>query len=120
MVETGMSDQYLMIFGYLKSTFSKLPLKKIFYRDYINLSSDIFNNHLATTLCTKNYLDYYNFEHIFIEILNLHAPFKTKRVRGNDKPHVDHTLRKKIMKRSRLKHVANKTKSAFDISAYKK
>ena len=119
-VETGMSDHHLMIFGYFKSTFSKLLPKNIFYRHYKKFSSDIFNNHLATTFCAENYLDYDNFENVFIEILNLHAPLKTKLIRGNDRPHVDYTLRKEIMKRSRLKHVANKTKCAFDIAAYRK
>ena len=41
-------------------------------------------------------------------------------VRGNNKPHIDHTLRKEIMKRSRLKNVANKTGNCEDISAHKK
>ena len=37
-------------------------------------------------------------------------------VRGNHKPHVNKELRKAIMKRSRLKNKANKTKKPIGIS----
>ena len=37
-------------------------------------------------------------------------------VRGNHKPHINKELRKAIMKRSRLKNKANKTKKPIGIS----
>ena len=40
-------------------------------------------------------------------------------IRGNSKPHVTKLIRKEIMKRSRLKNVANKTCNENDIAAYK-
>lgn len=119
-IETGMSDHHLMIYGFFKSNFTKLPPKKILYRDYKDFSIEQFNSELLSTTLRAENLDYETFENIFMEILNILAPFKTKILRGNHKPHVDHILRKEIMKRSRLKHVANTTKSFLDISAYKK
>ena len=49
-----------------------------------------------------------------------HAPKKTKFFRGNQKPHVNNVLHSVIMKRSRLKTKANKTRKAVDIFNYKK
>ena len=39
---------------------------------------------------------------------------------GNEKPHINRELRKAIMKRSRLKNKANKTKKEVDINNFKK
>ena len=60
------------------------------------------------------------FEKTFENVLNAHAPKKTKFLRGNQKPHVDKNLRKAIMKRSQLKNKANRTKNLEDITKYKK
>ena len=47
-------------------------------------------------------------------------PKKKRCIRGNNKPHVNKTLRQAIIKRSRLKNKANKTKDPSDIKNYKK
>ena len=49
-----------------------------------------------------------------------HAPWRTKILRGYQKPHVDKNLRKAIMKCSELKFKANRTKRPKYISDYKK
>ena len=67
--------------------------------------------------CSKKYK---NFEKTFENVLNAHAPKKTKFLRGNQKPHVDKNLHKAIMKRSELKIKANRTKQLEDITKYKK
>ena len=53
-------------------------------------------------------------------MLNTHAPKKVKILRGNHKPHYNKNLRKAIMKRSRLKNKANRSKDPVDIANYKK
>ena len=63
---------------------------------------------------------YENFEDAFKISLDKHAPQKKKLLRGNHKPHVNKTLRKAIMKRSKLKNKANRTQSPVDISNYTK
>ena len=60
------------------------------------------------------------FENIFTSKLNKHAPKERKWVRGNHKPHINKELHKAIMKRSRLKNKANKTKKPTDIRNFKK
>ena len=48
-------------------------------------------------------VDYRELDKVIVETLNLHAPMKTKIVRGNDKQHVNKDLRKEIMLRTNLK-----------------
>ena len=63
---------------------------------------------------------YENYEQNFIKVLNTQAPKKVEIVRGNHKPHYIKNLRKTIMKRSRLKNKANRSKDPVDIANYKK
>ena len=56
----------------------------------------------------------------FITALEKHAPKKKKWLRGNNKPHITKPLRQAIMKRSKLKNKANKTKLLIDNRNYKK
>lgn len=55
------------------------------------------------------------FENVFVETLNKHVPHKTARVRGNNKAHVTKGLRKALMLRTRLKKIANKNGSEYDM-----
>ena len=50
-----------------------------------------------------------------------HAPLKTKfLLRANNSPHMSKELRQAIMKRSRLKNIANRTNSPEDLDKYRK
>ena len=64
--------------------------------------------------------DYSNFKKKFIARLNKNAPKKIETFRDNQKPRINKTLRKAIMKRSKLRNKANKTRNATDVSNYKK
>ena len=63
---------------------------------------------------------YNEFENIYTTILDGHAPFKKKVIRGNNKPHCSRELRKAIMKRSRLKNISRKSGKPEDRRAYQK
>ena len=52
--------------------------------------------------------------------IDKHPPQKTKFICGNQKPHFNKVLRSAIIKRSRLKNKANKTRKAVGICNYKK
>ena len=64
--------------------------------------------------CDRSYDE---FDRKFTAILNKHAPKRKKWLRGNQKPHINKTLRHEM---SKLKNIANKTKSTSDIMNYKK
>ena len=63
---------------------------------------------------------YNSFEECFPSEVNEYAPKKAKWVRGNNKSHINKFLWRAIMKRSKLKNKANKTKHPVDIKIYKK
>ena len=107
-----------MVYTILKSSFQNTEPKLLNYRDFKSFSPQAFEEDLIEALIDLG--DSYNkFENIFTSKLNKHAPKKRKWVRGNHKPYINKELRKAIMKRSRLKNKANKTKKPTDIRNFK-
>ena len=108
-----------MIYTMLKSSFVNIEPKQLNYRDFKNFSFEIFKEDLreALTECTNSYE---TFEDTSKTSLDKYAPKKKKCFRGNNKPHANKILRKTIMKRSKLKNKANKTKLPVDINNYRK
>ena len=54
-----------------------------------------------------------------MKTLEAYDPTKTKKVRGNTKPHMNRTLRRALLKRSTLKRIAGKAELEDDIRKYK-
>ena len=119
-IETGLSDFHQLILTCMKSTFVKLPPKKLEYRDYGKFDENKFLSDIVKDLDKVPLINYQSLTLVTQNILEKHAPTKTKIVRGNDKAHMNKTLRKEIMHRSKLKNIANKTKDTNDIKNYKK
>ena len=117
--ETGISDHHDLIYSILKTTFAKEESKKVTYRNYKQFQWETFEKDLTSSLRNCNG-EYENYEQNFMKVLNTHAPKKVKIVRGNHKPHYYKKRRKAIMKRSRLKNKAKRTKTPIDIVNYKK
>ena len=115
--ETGLSDHHLMIYTMLKSTYTKLGPVVLKSRSYKGFSEDYFLNDLRLNL--KSDGNFSNLNRDFNTVLDQHAPAKVTTLRGNTKPHVNKLLRKEIMKRSRLKNKANKSKKVEDFRKYK-
>ena len=61
-----------------------------------------------------------SFENNFVNVLNQQAPKKSKVFCGNQKPHLNKSLRAAIMKRSRLKNKADKSQLPADLFKHKK
>ena len=101
----------------LKTTFEKEESKKVTYRNYKQFQWETFEKDLTSSLrnCNGEYK-----ERNFIKVRNTHAPKKIKILRGNHEPHYYKNLRRVIMKRSRLKSKANRSKDPVDITNYKK
>ena len=103
-VTTGLSDYHKMIVTVLKTTFPKAKPKIVTYRNYSKFSEMDFRKDLRGKIHTLQKKDYESFECAFLEVLNIHAPYKKKVVRANQKPYVTKQLRKAIMRRSYLQH----------------
>ena len=108
-----------MIYTIMKTTFNKVPPKKVVYRDYKKWSQSKFENELKEKLISTHPSQYMDFEQIFFETLEANAPTKRKVLRANNKPLVNKTLREAIMSRTTLKNIANKTKREQDIRKFK-
>ena len=104
-LETGLSDHQKMTISVLKTFVPKQAPIVIKYRDYRKFNSQNFRHDLHNNLL--NITDetcFDNFESTFKDILNKHAPIKTKNVRANNAPFMNKTLSKAIMTRSRIKN----------------
>ena len=64
--------------------------------------------------------NYVNFENVFIQTLENHAPLKKKIVRANHAPYMTKTFRKAIMRRSALENTFHKNNTIENNKAYKK
>ena len=109
---TGLSDCHKMAVGVLKSHSPNMKPKEITYRCYKHFVENDFKAELKTKLnLERQTYTYENFEHIFLAVLDKHAPMKKSVVRANSAPYISKKLRKAIMDRSRLekKYYANMT-----------
>ena len=109
-ISTGLSVFHKMAINVLKQTFQRSSPKEHVYRDYKNFDRLTFKKGLEEKL-NQQINEYKNFEQIFLEVVNTHAPIKRKLLRANHAPYMRKALRKALMKRSKLesKYVKNKT-----------
>ena len=121
-LETGLSDFHLLTLTVLKTTYRKRPPKIIRYRNYKNYIRDDFQHDLFTRLAGIDLHNISNDEYValLMEILNYHAPLKTKYLRANEQPFMSKELRKAHMKRSRLRNKYRKNKNDISEVAFKK
>ena len=103
--ETGISDFHKLTAVSLKSHILKSPPKVKHFRNYKSFHENAFNEDLKSRLDSTEKLEYPLFESIFIDVLNTHAPIKTKTVEANNHQFMNKAFRKAIMTRSRLKDI---------------
>ena len=118
--DTGLSDYHHLIYTQLKSKYTRLPPRKVNYRCYNHFNENNFLTDLSLQMTSSNIDEIKVFENKFVDVLDRHAPRKTRMIRGNEKPHVNRTLRKAIMERSRLRNIYYRSKSFSDMRAYHK
>ena len=121
-IETGLSDHHKMTISVLKYHFRKQDPAIITYRDYKSFDKFTFHSELENKLASafSNNTNYELFENIFMELLNKHAPMKTKYVRANNAPFMNKTLSKAIMTRSRLRNKFLKNPNVINKINYNK
>ena len=84
----------------LKSIYTKLEPKILRNRSYKDFNKESFLQDLQHGLDTID--NFAEFNDKFKAIFNHHASIKQSKLRGNTKPHINTTVRKEILKRSRL------------------
>ena len=119
-VFTGLSDFHKLVLTAFKTFLIKSKPKELSYRDYKDFNQGCFEKDLKSALSTSEKINYQEFDKTFIEILNNHVPMKRKLVRPNQAPCMAKTLRKAIMRRSKLETKYFKLKTNDTLKAYEK
>ena len=117
-VETGIFDHHSLICTLLCSTFCKGPSKFIYYRSYNNYNKEHFKNVLKQRLLSSS--NFEEFFDTFLATLNEQASLKKRKIRYNHQVFMSKTLRKAIMKRSKLRNTFHKKRSSENWQNYKR
>ena len=120
-LETGLSDFHHLIYTMFRCTYSKLPPVIQSFRNFKRFNVEEFRSLLHEQLTSYNEVNHFSdFNNAFTSLINTFAPLKRKTIRGNHKPFVSKSLKKEMMKRARLKNIANKSGIESDLQAYKR
>ena len=88
----------------MKVKFTQASPKYVHYRIYKNFNEQDFKlelrGKLEVDVVDANYETFHN---VYLNVLNKHAPIKTKVIRGNQAPYITKAYRKAVMKRSEIK-----------------
>ena len=117
--EAGLSDHHHLVYSILKTCFKREESKHFIYHDYKNFNKINFRMELENKL-QEYWKHWKKFKKTFVNVVGLHVPRKTKVLRGNHKPHVDKNFIEAIVKHSKFKNKANRTKLQDDIIKNKK
>ena len=105
-LETGLSDFHKLIIAATMLKLEKQPPQIVTYWNYKNYNKELFEKDIQIKLSEFDIenIPYETFTNIFIDILNLHAPLKTKCLRANHSKFISKELSKEIMLRSKLRN----------------
>ena len=85
----GISDHHKLVTTVIKAKFAKALPKYVHYRNYKNFNEQDFKfelrGKLEVDVADANYETFHN---VYLNVLNEHAPIKTKVIRGNQAPHI--------------------------------
>ena len=114
-IETGLSDHHKLILTFLRSYHSyKQKPKNIIYRDTKNMNKEDFKNDIINLPFNEihRFSDpLTGFVTLFTSIVDRHAPIKKRKVRGNNKPFMNHELSNAIKQKSKIRNKYNKWRS---------
>ena len=82
--ETGITDHHKLVTTVMKAKVLRAPLKYVYYHDHKNFNEQDFKLELRGKL-EADVVDanYENFHNVYLNVINKHAPMKTKVIRGS-------------------------------------
>ena len=89
---TSLSDCHKLVLTVLKTTFSKNKPKELFYQDYKKFNFSDFNDELKTIFSRNTVGSCYQFDQMFLNVLEKHAPMKRKLLRANHSSYIPKPL----------------------------
>ena len=121
-IETGLSDHHKLVISFLKSQNSfKLKPKNIVYRETKKIDLERFKQDISNLPISElqRFPDpLTGFVTLFKSIVDRHAPIKTKKIRGNNKPFMNSDLNNAIKQKSKIRNIYNKWKSRENYLAW--
>ena len=115
--ETGISEHHKLVTTVMKAKFTKPSPNYVHYRNHKNFNEQDFKlglrGKLEVDVVDANYGTFHN---VCLNVLNKHAPIKTKVIRCNQAPYITKTYKKAAIKRSELKtkHLKSSTLENFN------
>ena len=103
----------------MKRTIEKELFKVLIYREYKNFNFKRFKSELLSKFHHNN-MTFTSIENNLVNALKQQAFKQLKVFHGNQKLHLNNSLRTAIMKRSPIKVKANKSQLPADLSKHKK
>ena len=105
-IETGLSDFHKLTVTMMRSNYQKQQPNILNYRNYKFFNNENFRNDLLYEIQLIQFqnIECEQFEHLFMDILDKHAPLKTRLVRANNSPFMTKDLYKAIIMKSRLRN----------------
>ena len=102
--ETGILHHHKLVTTVSKAKFTKASSKYVHYHNYKTFNEQDFKLELRSKL-EVDVVDANDetFHNVYLNVLNKHAPIKTKVIRGNQAPYITKAYRKAVMKRSEIK-----------------
>ena len=124
-IDIGVSDGHSMITVISRKTMPKLMPKDVTYRSYKTFNTDSFRNDFS--MLPLSICDIFDDpsdalwaqETLIRDILDEHAPLKSKRIRPNEPPYMNKSLKKAIMNKARLLRRFKKTRTTKAWNHYK-
>ena len=89
---TGLSDVHKLVTSTLQISISKNKPLQINYRNYKHFNNDSFNEDLKLAFNNTDIQTCEEFEEIFMNLLEHHAPLKKKILRANNAPYITKKL----------------------------
>ena len=113
-IENGLSDVHHFIFGVLSHQYIPNKPKTITYRSYKTFDENEFNKDLSETPFHVGAVfddvedKLWFFQKLLTDVVNTHAPIKSKRVRPRQPPFMNSTLRKNVHLKAQLRNRYNR------------
>ena len=107
-MDIDFSDGHSLIHTVAKENSARIPPRVVNYRSYKKCNVTEFEKDLRTVpfqICGifDNPSDsYWTFQNLFVEVLDQHAPRKTKKVRANEPPFINATFGEATRRKSQL------------------
>ncbi len=124
-LNTGLSDTHHLVYGVLRTGFTKDGPRRVCYRSFKNFNVDNYNADVAQAPfhVMEIFEDIDDFtwfyDKMHRDILDSHAPLKSRIIRPNQPRFMNSALRKAAHRKAQLQNKANRFTNTIDFETYR-